>query len=127
MGYRLYVCKTYKVEYGTGIFNHLYECIDSILTEFCNNAEFNEQSTIIEIPKEEFKEFLNKITDNKDDKNRVISIIKYFVQKQLVRYRENIGDIDEYCNSEYNYILQGFKEIYEQADKDNDYIRLEWF
>lgn len=124
MGYRLHVCRTYKVEYGTGHFNHFYECINEILSEYCEEANFNEDGSIIEISKEDFKDFLNKITDNKD---AVISIIKNFVKKQLAIYRENIGDIDEYCNDEYNDILQGFKEIYEQAYKDNNYIRLEWF
>lgn len=105
MGYRLHVCKEYRVIHGDGCFNSNYDLITGLFDDYCDNVWQSESGDIMEIPFEDFSYFLTRLRLN----NGKISQI----------YQITIPYVEE--------IIDTLQEMYDQADKRNQCIRLEWF
>ena len=117
MGYRVHVCTTYQVQYGTGCFsagacdavNRLLEnyeyhdgdgCRKS-LVEYCNSEE-----TVMELSREGLESL-------------VASLEKGMVQEVT----ESVLDAG-YTRED---LISTFREWLDSADKSNNFIRIEWF
>ncbi len=110
MGCELHVAKTYKVEYGKADFNRMQEQINLLLDDLCEHAEWNDNiadySNEVELNKEELKRGINYLRNEMDDEDFCFY------------------EIDGYSRTEVADILEQFLN---EADQDNDFVKLFWF
>ena len=120
MGYRMHVCKTYKIEYGRGLFNCQQSVVDRLLERYATTDEMwsSMDNTTYELSKEMFEDFINNLQKNKEE-------VKEILQKEFdkLQYMYKNVDIEEV----YKEYIEGFIEVLQEADKNLDYIRLDWF
>ncbi len=110
MGCRLHVAKTYKVEYDKADFNHLQKQINQLLSDICPSVCWNGNETNysndMEISREELKRGIKLLRNGMND-------------KEFLHYK-----IDGYSRTEVADILEQFLN---EADPDNDFVKLFWF
>ncbi|HCE47153.1 MAG TPA: hypothetical protein DEQ84_00425 [Prevotellaceae bacterium] len=111
MGCRLHVAKTYKVEYGKADFNHLQEQINLLLDDLCENAVWESDA----IP-----DYANEVELNKEELKRGINRLRNEIDDEEFCFYE----IDGYSRAEVADILEQFLN---EADPDNDFVKLFWF
>lgn len=117
MGYRVHVCTTYQVQYGTGCFsagacgavNRLlenYEYLDGddgrkCLVEYCDSEE-----TVMELSRKGL-ELLMASLENREAPEETDAVL------DAGYTREDL--------------ISTFREWLDSADKSNNFIRIEWF
>lgn len=117
MSCTLHVHKKHVIEYGdTTAFNWSREDINSLFNEFVegywgNDEEYGCYSKSIEMPRDNFKAFLDWF---KNDKER---------QK---KFNENDYELPSNI-SDVQYLIQKFEDLYNESDPDSDYIYFDWF
>ena len=109
MGYRLHSAKTYKVEYGTGLFNRNQEAVNNLLSE-CPSVDFNDES-----------DFANEIEIEKADLTTLIHRVMGMSDSDL---KNEYGFEDGYTKED---IAANLQQLLDEADPDNNYVKLFWF
>lgn len=114
MGYKIRVASTYQVEYRgyPGRFSHCEEVINNLICELCPNAWFTDDSPSysdrIEVPREDLKEAVTKLKENKEEYAERL--------KEEVYFDYTVEDIID--------AMQGWIDT---SDQKNDYVVLHWF
>ena len=122
MGYRLHVHKKHVIDYGKEDFNWRNDTINNHLHDTCsccfNDEDFFENSTEIEVLRNDFKELYNEILTGTDEQIRERLLDTYCLSEDIVKDLEEIG---------FAYIATTFKEMDEEAEDNGDYIYFSWF
>ncbi len=108
MGYRLHAATLYKVEYGTGLFNHQSEQINNLLTE-CPSAVWNDEES----------DFADEIDIDRSDLTTLIHRLRSMSDEQFAEY-----EIDGYTKDD---VADNLQHFLDEADPNNDYVKLFWF
>lgn len=109
MGYRLHAAKLYKVEYGTGTFNHESEKINHLLRDcpsFIYYGDDYDSPTEIEVDRSDITTLIHRLRSDK------------FAE----HYEEEYG-----ISTDRNFIADELQSFLDEADPDNDFIHLSWF
>lgn len=122
MGYRLHVHKKHVIDYGKEDFNWRNDAINNLLHDTClccfNDEDFFENSTEIEVRRNDFKELYSEILTGTDEQIRERLLDTYCLSEDIVKDLEEIG---------FAYIATSFKEMDEEAEDNGDYIFFSWF
>ena len=109
MGYRLHSAKAYKVEYGTGLFNRNQKAVNNLLSK-CPSVYFNDES-----------DFANEIEVEKAD---LITLIHQVMGMSDSDFKNEYGFEDGYTKED---VAANLQQLLDEADPDNNYVRLSWF
>lgn len=111
MGYRCHVATKYDVKYNFGFLSSQQEYVNTLLYDLCpslwHNSEYIGNADELEISKEELKEAIEKIDDNKEEFSERI-------HEDGVKFT-----VDELINSMETWL--------KNSDPNNEYVRLSWF
>ncbi len=102
----MHVCRRYDVEYGAALFkNSDIEDVLEIIGDFCDSYYVNEEETVVEVDKGEWKDMIDYLKKDKD---------------YLSGYAESMG-IDEET------IIRFLQVYLDDSDKNLNIIRIEIF
>ena len=122
MGCRLHVHKKHVIDYGRDDFNWRCNEINNLLHDTCsccfNDEDFFENSTEIEVLREDFKKLYSEILTGTDEQIRERLLDTYCLSEDIVKDLEEIG---------FAYIATSFKEMDEEAEDNGVYIYFSWF
>lgn len=109
MGYRLHAAKLYKVEYGTGLFNHQEEELNDLLAE-CPSAVGNDNELC----------FASEIEVDKSDLVTLIHRLRTMSDEQFAEYKFS-------SNYTKDIVADNLQRFLDEADQDLDYVKLFWY
>ncbi len=108
MGYRLHAAKLYRVEYGTGLFNHQTERINNLLAE-CPSAVWNNDES----------DYADEVEIDRSDLTTLIHRLHTMSDEQFAEY-----EIDGYTKDD---VADNLQRFLDEADPDHDYVKLFWY